>query len=72
MPDRRDDAADRDRSFAASHPVITALLIGCALAGAAAGALLLPDDWSLARRIAAGAVAGAGSALLVTATRLIG
>jgi hypothetical protein len=52
--------------------VIAALIAACTLAGAVAGAVYLPDDWSLARRIAAGAVAGAGSALLVTATRLIG
>jgi hypothetical protein len=60
------------RGFAATHPWITALFAVCALAGAVAGALYLPEDWPLARRLAAGAVAGAGSALLVTATRLIG
>jgi hypothetical protein len=52
--------------------VIAGLLIGCTVAGACLGAALLTDDWSLARRVAAGAVAGAGVALIVTATRLIG
>ena len=72
MHDRGEGAGGDARGFVASHPVIAALIAACALAGAAAGAVYLPDDWSLARRIAAGAVAGAGSALLVTATRLIG
>jgi hypothetical protein len=68
----RREGTDDARGFLASHPVIATLIAVCALAGAAVGAAYLPDDWSLARRIAAGAVAGAGSALLVTATRLIG
>jgi hypothetical protein len=50
--------------------VISAVLLGCTLAGALAGAWWLSGDWSLARRVAAGAVAGAGVGLLVTATKL--
>jgi hypothetical protein len=69
---REGSGGEGRRSFVESHPVIAALIAACTLAGAVAGAVYLPDDWSLARRIAAGAVAGAGSALLVTATRLIG
>lgn len=42
----------------------------CGVAGAIAGFTQLPDDWSAARRLLGGAVAGAGAALLVTATRM--
>jgi hypothetical protein len=67
-----EDPGGTARSFAATHPWITALFAVCAVAGAVAGAVYLPEDWSLARRLAAGALAGTGSALLVTASRLIG
>jgi len=53
------------------HPVITAILVGCTLAGAALGFVLLGDDWSAARRILAGTIGGAGVGLLITATKLI-
>jgi hypothetical protein len=67
-----EDRGGSVRGFVATHPWITALFAACALAGAVAGVLYLPEDWSLARRLAAGALAGTGSALLVTAPRLIG
>ena len=54
------------------HPVITATLLGCTLLGAVLGFYLLTDDWSVARRLAAGALAGAGTGLLMTGTKLIG
>jgi hypothetical protein len=54
------------------HPVITALMIGCTLAGAVLGALYLSEDWSLLRRVAAGGVAGGGIGLLLTGTKLVG
>ena len=44
------------------HPVITGVMLGCTLLGAVLGVLLLTDDWSLARRLAAGAVGGPASA----------
>lgn len=56
----------------ARHPVLTATLVLCTLAGMVAATVYLPTDWSLARRIAAGAMGGAGTALLITATKLIG
>ena len=40
--------------------------------GAILGGIFLSEDWSMARRIAAGAVAGAGVALLTTAPRIVG
>jgi len=54
------------------HPIITATLLGCTLAGAVLGFYLLTEDWSVARRLAAGAIAGAGTGLLMTATKMIG
>jgi hypothetical protein len=54
------------------HPVITATLLACTLAGAVLGFYLLTGDWSAARRIVAGAVAGAGVGLLMTATKMLG
>ena len=54
------------------HPVLTGIFAICILGGAMLGAVLLTEDWSMLRRIAAGAVAGAGVALLTTAPKLIG
>jgi len=45
-------------------------MVGCTLAGAVVGATFLSDDWTLLRRLLAGAVGGAGVGLLVTATRM--
>jgi hypothetical protein len=54
------------------HPVIAATLVGCALAGAVLGFYLLTGDWSPARRILAGALAGGGVGVLMTGTKMIG
>ena len=54
------------------HPVVTGVIVACSLAGAVLGPELLTQDWSLARRVAAGAVAGAGTGLLLTATKMLG
>ena len=54
------------------HPIITGTLVTCVSAGAILGAVFLAEDWSLARRIAAGGVAGAGCGILLTAYRIIG
>jgi hypothetical protein len=56
----------------AAHPVIFGVAIACISIGAVLGVLLLSDDWSIARRIAAGAVGGAGVSLLITAPRIVG
>ena len=53
------------------HPVITAILVGCTLLGAALGFALLGDDWSALHRIFAGTIGGAGVGLLITATKMI-
>ena len=52
--------------------MISATMILCTLAGAILGFHFLTGDWSVARRIAAGGVAGAGTGLLITATRMLG
>jgi hypothetical protein len=62
----------RIRGWLAKHPIICAVVVVCIAIGAALGATLLTGEWSLARRIAAGAVAGAGVGLLITAPRIIG
>jgi hypothetical protein len=60
------------KSVVSRHPVISATLLGCTALGAALGYYLLTGEWSAARRIAAGAVAGAGTGLLLTATKMLG
>jgi hypothetical protein len=52
------------------HPVIASTVVATTVLGAVLGALLLTAEWSLARRIAAGAVAGAGTGFLLTATKM--
>jgi len=54
------------------HPIVTAVLVGCTVLGAILGVVFLSSDWHLARRIAGGAVAGAGTGLLLTFNRLYG
>lgn len=70
--DQRPGAVVRLLAVIRSHPVISATIIGSTLLGVALGLGLLPDDWSLARRVAGGALAGAGCGLIVTAPRIIG
>jgi len=54
------------------HPVLVGTLVACTLLGAALGYFWLTQEWSVARRLAAGALGGAGSGLLVTGTKWIG
>jgi hypothetical protein len=56
----------------ARHPVISGVLVACTLAGGLAGLFLLDPDWSVARRVLAGAVGGAWVGLLITATKMVG
>jgi hypothetical protein len=57
---------------ARAHPVITAVMLGCAVAGALLGPLWLPESLPLWRRALGGAIGGAGVGLLLTAYRMIG
>ena len=52
------------------HPVISGVILGGAVCGAVLGFFLLTEDWSALRRIAAGAVAGAGTGFVITATKM--
>ena len=54
------------------HPVMTSTVLACALLGAVLGGGWLPEEWSLARRVVAGALAGAGTGMLMTGTKWIG
>lgn len=79
MSEDPDERARARRGWAGSlermvrdHPVITAVMVGCTLVGAGMGFSLLSGEWSVARRVLAGAVGGAGVGLIVTATRMIG
>lgn len=60
------------RGVVRRHPVLTAIMIASTLLGALAGLLWLDFEWSVTRRLLAGAIAGAGSALIVLATRMLG
>jgi hypothetical protein len=54
------------------HPVIAAILIACTVGGAVCGALFFDYAGPLLYRTIAGAVAGLGLGLFVTATKMIG
>jgi hypothetical protein len=54
------------------HPVISGTLAACTIAGTVLGYLYLPAEWGFLHRSVAGAVAGAGTGLLVTATKMLG
>ena len=54
------------------HPIITAVMLACTVAGLVLGPLWLPESLSLWRRVVGGAVSGAGVGLLLTAYRMIG
>jgi len=58
--------------FLSDHPIIFTVFATCTLLGVVMGIFMLTEDWSLARRIAGGAVGGAGVALINTAPRIIG
>ena len=69
------ERADTTRGWKAaitSHPIIFGVVIACISIGSVMGVLVLADEWSLARRIATGAVGGAGVSILITAPRIIG
>ncbi len=55
-----------------AHPIIFGVIVSCILIGAVLGVFLLTGEWSIARRIAAGVVGGAGVGILITAPRIIG
>ena len=52
--------------------MVSALIVSPATLGAVLGGLYLPPEWSILRRVAAGALSGAGIGFFIVATRLIG
>ncbi|MEN8184499.1 MAG: hypothetical protein ABFS46_18390 [Myxococcota bacterium] len=52
------------------HPYITGTFVVCTALGGVLGLFLLTGEWSAIRRVLGGSVAGASTALLVTATKL--
>ena len=70
----REDKAERGslRRLVGEHPVVTALIVTLAILGAVLGGLYLSPEWSMLRRVAAGALSGAGIGFFIVATRLIG
>lgn len=55
-----------------SYPVISATIVASTVLGVVIGLYVLPDDWTLARKIAGGALGGAGCGLIITAPRIVG
>jgi len=75
MPDTsRESEAGRGSlwNLARGHPVVTTLIVSLAVLGAVLGGLYLSPEWPILRRVAAGALSGAGIGFFVVATRLIG
>lgn len=54
------------------HPWITAVMVGGTLIGAVTGYFIATEEWSVLRRLAAGAFSGFWVAFLITATRMMG
>ena len=55
-----------------AHPIATGIMVAATLVGAALGPMLGPDDWSVVRKLAAGAVGGLGVGFIVVFTHIIG
>jgi hypothetical protein len=55
-----------------AYPIITATIVVCTGVGVVAGLLCLPEAWPLWRKLAGGALGGAGCGLIVTAPRILG
>jgi hypothetical protein len=70
--EERADTTPGWKSVITAHPIIFGVVIARISIGAVLGVFVLADEWSLARRIAAGVVGGAGVSILITAPRIIG
>jgi hypothetical protein len=66
----RDATVCRMQLARSPYPAIAGIFVVCTLAGVWLGVEFLSPEWSLVRKVAGGAVSGAGVALLCTATRL--
>ena len=54
------------------YPLITATIVVCTLIGVVLGLVFLPEEWTVLRKVAGGALGGAGCGLIVTAPRIVG
>jgi hypothetical protein len=70
-PTETDDGAHGTFALLRRNPVIVALYAVCIVAGATAGILYLPEDFSLIRKLAGGALGGGGIAFLMTLTKML-
>jgi hypothetical protein len=61
---------EHPQPFWRAHPVISGILVTCTVAGTIAAPFLLSEEWSLLRKLLAGALAGGGTGFLITATKL--
>ena len=52
--------------------MVTALIVTLTILGAVLGGLYLSPEWPILRRVAAGALSGAGIGFFIVASRLIG
>lgn len=62
--------ARRGFEIARRHPYVTGTFVACTILGGVLGLGLFSAQWSPLRRVLAGSVAGASTALLITATKL--
>jgi len=56
--------------FWREHPVVSAVIVSCTIAGTVAGVLYLPTEWTLLRRAGGGAAGGAGVGFLFTFSKM--
>jgi hypothetical protein len=61
---------DETRGILAEHPWLVVVALILVVGGAIAGYLWLSPEWSVARRVAAGAVAGAGIMVCIGGPKL--
>ncbi len=54
------------------YPLITGTIVACTIVGSVIGLFFLPTEWAMARKVAGGAIGGAGCGLIVTAPRILG
>jgi hypothetical protein len=64
------EAHGEGRGLVASHPWLVVFSVALVVGGAVAGYLWLSPEWSALRRVAAGAVSGAGIMVLLGGPKL--
>lgn len=54
------------------HPVLSWLMVLSVVGGGIAGALFLPEEWGLMRRILGGLMSGVGVGIILLGSRMLG